>query len=329
MMFDDSIHFDSLLHTDDAFAGGDGDDAFHMDVRHADNSMPLAGALPQQQCMDSAAPARREDVDFGNLMTLYLHDVRRYPALDATAEAALLARIQQGDGQARDELICHHLGLVIAMAKRFNQRGLPLLDLIEEGNLALLVALNKFDVTRGLRFSTYAGWWIRYFLQTAVATQVPIVRPPLRAHKRARSGAWAQWQALHGVAVGEGAGGRATAVDHHAMVVPVPMHDNDTEGLLIAAGHVGDDTSDTVGALRDAPRLDALLHQLVAALPPRQRDLVMAHFGLDGQEGLSLADLGKCSGVSRERMRQVQVTALDSLRAALAQAGITRQAAMG
>jgi DNA-directed RNA polymerase sigma subunit (sigma70/sigma32) len=92
---------------------------------------------------------------------------------------------------------------------------------------------------------------------------------------------------------------------------------------------VGDDTSDTVGALRDAPRLDALLHQLVAALPPRQRDLVMAHFGLDGQEGLSLADLGKCSGVSRERMRQVQVTALDSLRAGLARAGITRQAAMG
>ena len=122
---------------------------------------------------------------FTNLMTMYLRDVRRYQRLDAAHEAALVARLSEevgsGDTSARDELICHHLGLVIAMARKFNHRGLDLLDLIEEGNLGMLVALQKFDPARGLRFSTYAAWWIRYYLQTAIATQVPIVRPPLRA----------------------------------------------------------------------------------------------------------------------------------------------------
>jgi DNA-directed RNA polymerase sigma subunit (sigma70/sigma32) len=116
---------------------------------------------------------------------MYLRDVRRYQRLDAAHEAALVARLSEevdsGDTSARDELICHHLGLVIAMARKFNHRGLDLLDLIEEGNLGMLVALQKFDPARGLRFSTYAAWWIRYYLQTAIATQVPIVRPPLRA----------------------------------------------------------------------------------------------------------------------------------------------------
>src|SRR5204863_6055671 len=139
------------------------------------------------------AAARAAGFDAGNLMTLYLRDVRRYRPLDVAREAALLARMEAGDESARDLLICHHLGLVIAMARRFMHRGLDLLDLIGEGNLGLLVALEKFDHSLGLRLSTYAVWWIRYYLQTAVATQVPIVRPPLRAQRRAGREAWLQW----------------------------------------------------------------------------------------------------------------------------------------
>jgi RNA polymerase sigma factor (sigma-70 family) len=318
-MFNDSLHFQGLF--DDAPVAHDMPEQFQQ---HSDDEPADEAVVPQAREAPEAA-------DFGNLMTLYLQDVRRYPALNAAQEGALLARMAQGDTMARQDLICHHLGLVIAMARRFNQRGLPLLDLIEEGNLALLVALDKFDTSRGLRFSTYAGWWIRYFLQTAVATQVPIVRPPLRAQKRARTGAWSQWQALHGVESVDAASADANVAEAaalHPAVVPVPMHDADTESQLINAGHVGGDACEAVSALRDGPRLDALLHELVAALPPRQRDLLVARFGLDGQDGLSLADLGKCSGVSRERMRQVQVQALEALREALAQAGITRDAAM-
>lgn len=262
------------------------------------------------------------DPDLRNLMTLYLRDVRRWPALDAVAEAALFARVQAGDAAARDALICHHLGLVIAIARRFNRRGLELLDLIEEGNLGLLVALEKFDAARGLRLSTYAGWWIRYFVQTALATQVAIVRPPLRAQQQARAGAWTQWQALHGPAPG---GDPAPA----ALVTAVALHDADTETALAAWGHVGADVLDDVAALHDGTRLAALLRQLVDALPPRQRDLVVARFGLDGQDECTLADLGKDSGVSRERMRQVQATALDALRDGLARAGVTRAGALG
>jgi RNA polymerase sigma factor (sigma-70 family) len=305
-MFDDSIHFDSLPHDVETEAGVD------------------AGAdadMPDPQADVTTRRIARQDVDFGNLMTLYLRDVRRWPALDGPAEAALFDRIEEGDTLARDALICHHLGLVIAMARRFNQRGLELLDLIEEGNLALLVALGKFDRARALRFSTYAGWWVRYFLQTALATQVPIVRPPLRAQKRARSGAWAQWQALHGVDAPDS----STA---HALVTSIAMHDDDIEERLADAGQVGNDVSEEVSASRDGPRLALLLRRLLADLPVRQRELLIARFGLDGQDECTLADLGKGSGVSRERMRQVQVTALQALRDGLERAGITRHCAI-
>jgi RNA polymerase nonessential primary-like sigma factor len=234
-------------------------------------------------------------------------------------------RLSAGDATARDALICHHLGLVISLARRFNNRGLELLDLIEEGNLALLVALEKFDTARGVRFSTYAGWWIRYFIQTALATQVAIVRPPLRAQKQARSGAWAQWQAMHGAASPDTADEPAAA----PLVTSVAMHDADIESELSHSGHVGGDVMDDVAATRDGRVLSDLLRRLVAELPPRQRSLVEARFGLDGQDECTLADLGKDNGVSRERMRQVQAVALQTLRDGLARAGVTRAGAFG
>ena len=338
-MHNDALHFDDrLLSTafthdghDAAVDDADGDDSDDIgdlgDIGHSGagtQELPLDADGPPSPGLQHTQPRRLPDADLRNLMTLYLRDVRRWRALDAEAEAALWVRWQAGDGSARDALICHHLGLVIAMARRFSQRGLELLDLIEEGNLALLVALEKFDTGRGLRFSTYAGWWIRYFLQTALATQVAIVRPPLRAQKRGRSGAWAQWQAMHGVA--------APAAEHHAapaFVTAVALHDADTESAMAECGHIGADVLDDVAAQRDGEFLARTLRRLVADLPPRQRALVVSRFGLDGQDECTLADLGKDSGVSRERMRQVQVVALQSLRDGLALAGVTRAGAIG
>ena len=308
---------------------------------------------------------------FTNLMTMYLRDVRRYQRLDAAHEAALVARLSEeadtchGHTSARDELICHHLGLVIAMARKFNHRGLELLDLIEEGNLGMLVALQKFDPARGLRFSTYAAWWIRHYLQTAIATQVPIVRPPLRAQRRAGKQAWSQWCDSHAVAGDAPADALADAPDavsdaapepaeaeanaespahlhvaaststthtaptqFAALVTSLTLHDEDIEAHFAAANVCHPDVLFEVAEHLDAPRLAALLRGLVAELPARQRDVVTARFGLDGQDECSLQDLGAEQGVSRERMRQVQATALGALREGLARAGVNRAAAL-
>ena len=182
-------------------------------------------AQEQDQTVDNALrdePVGAGAADLTNLMTLYLRDVRRFRPLDAQRETILVARMNAGSETARDLLICHHLGLVIAMARRFANRGLELLDLIGEGTLGLLVALERFDPKLGLRLSTYAVWWIRYYLQTAVATQVPIVRPPLRAQRRASRDAWQQWCSIHDITVPGSRADLPPARPQPALVTSVP-----------------------------------------------------------------------------------------------------------
>lgn len=299
-----------------------------------------AGAQQAEQTEQSADPTLRhcEGVDFTNLMSLYLKDVRRFRPLDAAQESLLFARLDAGDTQVRDELVCHHLGLVIALARKFSNRGLELLDLIEEGNLGMLVALEKFEPARGLRFSTYAVWWIRHYLQTAIATQVPIVRPPLRAQRRAGQAAWAAWDADHGGdsrpaephSTTPNAGGdpAPSAPQASSLVSSVALHDEDVEAQLLAANLCHPDVSHAVADQIDSPRLARLLHRLVEELPPVQRRVVVARFGLDGSDECTLQDLGTERGVSRERMRQVQATALATLRTGLERAGVSRMAAL-
>ncbi|KQV92782.1 sigma-70 family RNA polymerase sigma factor [Rhizobacter sp. Root1221] len=269
------------------------------------------------------ASEAREDARLPTLMTLYLREVRRYERLAPEREFELLSAMADGQDGARDRLICHHLGLVIAMARPFSHRGLDLLDLIEEGNVGMLVALGKFEAERGLRFSTYAGWWIRYYLQTAIATQVPIVRPPLRAQQRAGREAWQHWADAHD----------AEAVDFSdsapaPLVTQVAIDGDDSEAQLASVGHLEADVFDDVAARHDAPRLARLLHELVARLPARQRDVIVARFGLDGSDELTLQQLSALGGVTRERIRQVQVAALQALREGLEAAGITRDIAL-
>jgi RNA polymerase sigma factor (sigma-70 family) len=265
----------------------------------------------------------RDDTRLPTLMTLYLREVRRYERLSPEREFEVLSAIADGEDGARDTLICHHLGLVIAMARAFSHRGLDLLDLIGEGNLGMLVALSKFDAERGLRFSTYAGWWIRYYLQTAIATQVPIVRPPLRAQQRAGREAWQHWVDAHDAEAGDFSDSAPAP-----LVTQVAIDGDDTEAQLALAGHMEADVFDDVAERHDAPRLARLLHELVARLPVRQRDVIVARFGLDGSEELTLQQLSALGGVTRERIRQVQVAALQALREGLEAAGITRDIAL-
>lgn len=280
----------------------------------------LPDPLLAERLLEADSP--RADPRLPNLMTLYLREVRRFDRLPAEREFELLERMAQGHQGAREAFICHHLGLVIAMARGFGNRGLELLDLIEEGNLGMLVALGKFEAERGLRFSTYAAWWIRYYLQTAIATQVPIVRPPLRVQQRAGRDAWQHWVASHE------APGSAPPEIAAPLVTPVSIDDADADGRATEAGLRQPDVFDEVSERHDGPRLAALLHELVERLPARQRDVIVARFGLDGQDECTLQELSARGGVTRERIRQVQVAALEALRHALEDAGVNRDAAL-
>lgn len=292
----------------------------------ADGLSPQEGETPT---VERPAPTTGSDAALPTLMTLYLREVRRFRRLPHEDELRLLAEMADGNDGARHALICHHLGLVIAMARGFSDRGLDLLDLIEEGNLGMLIALQKFDLDRGVRFSTYAAWWIRYYLQTAIATQVPIVRPPLRAQQRASRQAWQRWCESHGTTVpGAEDAGPALPSTEDRLVTALPLHDADMEARLEEAGLYQRDVSDEVADQRDAPRLDALLRSLVERLPARQRDILVARFGLDGSDECTLQQLSDDRGVTRERIRQVQVGALAAMREALEEMGITRDVAL-
>jgi RNA polymerase sigma factor (sigma-70 family) len=311
--------------------GGGGADNTPAAVAAEGEAAPEAESLLPALPMPPGSPAG----DLPTLMTLYLREVRRFDRLSPEQEQQLQKELACGSDDARRAMICHHLGLVIAIARHFGNRGLELLDLIEEGNLGMLVALQKFDVQRGLRFSTYAGWWIRYYLQTAVATQVPIVRPPLRAQQRAGRQAWQHWCESHGATAaslpaegGEFTNGACDPVPLGPLVTTVPLHADEHEARLVEAGLHHRDVADEVAEGRDTPRLSALLRELVARLPPRQRDIVVARFGLDGRDECTLQQLSEERGVTRERIRQVQADALQSLRAALEGMGITRDIAL-
>jgi RNA polymerase sigma factor (sigma-70 family) len=309
------------------------DIGFDVDAASTPTGEVEAPTRNAEACEHDSPPTPIVDAALPQLMTLYLREVRRFSRLSPDDELRLFARLTDGDVGARDALICHHLGLVIAMARGFANRGLDLLDLIEEGNLGMLVALHKFEPERGLRFSTYAAWWIRYYLQTAIATQVPIVRPPLRAQKRAGIQAWQQWRDCHSPPSATAPDGAVLPAapmltPDAPLVTPVPMHDADIEAQIEAADLHHRDVLEEVAEQYDAPRLAALLHTLVAQLPARHRDIVIARFGLDGQDEYTLQQLGAERGLSRERIRQLQTEALQALREGLESAGITREVAL-
>lgn len=258
--------------------------------------------------------ARTPHATLPPLLTLYLRDVRRFGRLTAQDEARLARAHAGGDAAAGEALLCHHLGLVIAMARSYRNRGLDLLDLIGEGNLGMLVALGKFEVGRGLRFSTYAAWWIRHFLQTAIAMQVPIVRPPLRLQRLARQRAWSER---------DQDGGHDTAAVTSVALEDLELGRNGLHGVPVA-----EDPAAELSARRDGPRILSHMTHLLAELPPQQREVLVARFGLGGGTARTLQDIGTEKGLSRERVRQIQALALDSLRRALEHTGITPDAVL-
>ena len=265
-----------------------------------------------------ATPQRPLRTITADALASYLAEVRRTPLLSPEAEAALGRRIVQGDEQALQELVKGNLRFVVQVALTYRGHGLPLADLINEGNLGLLHAARKFDPTRGTRFITYAVWWIRQAIMHALAAGGGVVRLPVKqAEKLAKLRR--EFEAMQRVT------GTDPTVDALAQALDMPPAD--VADLLRAyRPHLsldaplteeGDSTRLDVLAAEHLPSSEAAyvsaamhqeVHDLLARLEPRQAAILRARFGFDG-EPQSFAEIGRALGLSRERVRQLEAQA--------------------
>jgi RNA polymerase nonessential primary-like sigma factor len=279
----------------------------------------------------------------GDLVTdvtqLYLNDVGQHALLTPAEELRYARATREGDFRARQTMIERNLRLVVSIARHYTHRGVALPDLIEEGNLGLIHALEKFDPERGFRFTTYATWWIRQSIERAIMNQSRTIRLPahvvkelnvvLRAlrHLETHAPPGGHDPSLEDVAhlLGKEVADVERLLRHqeHMLSLDAPL--DRESGLTIADGIADEDARAPELLLHDSA-IEASVAGWLAELNPRQRMVIERRYGLNACEVTTLEDLAAELGVTRERVRQIQGEALDKLRAKLERRGFTKDA---
>jgi RNA polymerase nonessential primary-like sigma factor len=263
---------------------------------------------------------------------LYLSEIGVSPLLTADEEKKFARRAQSGDESARHRMIESNLRLVVKIARRYINRGLPLLDLIEEGNLGLIHAVEKFDPERGFRFSTYATWWIRQTIERAIMNQSGSVRLPIHIIKDINTCLRAARSLSQRQDTNPTAAQIATYLDRDVADVErlLALHDRVTLRSSIS-DEDGAGPVERLCARRDAepPRcaqrddVMEIVDHWVCELSEKQRAVVERRFGLHGYRRETLEQIGEEIGVTRERVRQIQLDALKNLRNMMESHGIS------
>ncbi len=266
-----------------------------------------------------------EDSDSG--FQLYLRQIAQYSLITPAQEIKLAARIKRGDKKATAEMIRANLRLVVKIARDYANLGLPLLDLISEGNIGLMKAVDRFDPQKGGKLSTYASWWIKQSIKRALANQGKTIRLPVHLVDKIAKVRRVSTQMTEELGreptddeLAEEIGMLATKITalKSAAIRPTsldqPIGDDDsTEFGEIVGDEAADDPFET---LRDKD-LREEVGELMDVLDDRERRIINQRFGLDGQKPLTLEEVGEKFGVTRERIRQLQNIALNKLRKAL------------
>jgi len=261
-------------------------------------------------------------------LRVYLKEISRIPLLSREDEVALARRVREGDAAARARLTEANLRLVVQIARRYLNRGLPLPDLIEEGNIGLLRAVEKFDGTRGTRFSTYATWWIRQAVVRALANQARTIRLPV--HVELLLGRYQREQQRLSQALErpptmeELAAALGTTVEQIEEIrqQPVSLETPVGEGAGRVSDLVADPSADPSSAIAALFRERANLVTVLDDLAATERTVLRRRFGLEGDPPESLEAIGRRLGMTRERIRQIEGGGLRKLRALLAARGI-------
>jgi len=273
------------------------------------------------------------------LLDLYLEEITRVPLLTHEREIGLAQRVRRGERRAREEMVEANLRLVVSVAKRYRGLGVSFMDLIQEGNIGLMKAIDRFDHTKGYRFSTYATWWIRQGVGRALADQNHTVRIPqhVQEYRRKIAEAEAAYVQTHGKPPAAGYLARELdlPVAEVLRVKRLQPHSRSLDAPMTAAGteddgQLGEAISDDAFSSGLAGEVAGLrveeLHRLLGKLDARERRVLELRFGirlrdtacgpsLDYDEPMILEEIGRVFGVSRERVRQIQNEAFDKLRA--------------
>ncbi|MCL2829960.1 MAG: RNA polymerase sigma factor RpoS [Betaproteobacteria bacterium] len=271
-----------------------------------------------------------------DLTQRYLGEIGARPLLSPEEEIATARAIRAGSFPARQKMIEHNLRLVVSIAKRYLNRGIPFPDLIEEGNLGLIHALEKFDPERGFRFSTYATWWIRQNIERAIMNQSRTIRLPVHVIKEI-NGVLRTMRSLEGSGSHEENIERAAAqlkrpadeirrilaLNEHIGSLDTPLEADPTHSVLDA---VVDENSVNPETRTQEIELMTLLRSWLEQLPEKQRQIIERRYGLNETGISTLEAIASDLGLTRERVRQIQTEALQSLRTIIRRQGTSRDA---
>jgi RNA polymerase primary sigma factor len=268
-------------------------------------------------------PVRRTAVDEGSL-DQYLREISQYPLISREDEVDLAKSIKRGCEQSLDKLVRSNLRFVVSVAKKYQNQGVSLSDLINEGNLGLIRAAHKFDETKGIKFISYAVWWIRQAILQALAEQSRIVRVPLNRagtlHRIGKRSSALQQELGREPTVEEIAEGMdiseeevaktlSISQSHLSLDAPLtPGEDNKLLDYLPDTQNAGPDQETFERALTDS------IEEVLSTLKEREAKILRLYFGLDGQEPMTLEEIGSMMGITRERVRQIKEKALARLR---------------
>jgi RNA polymerase primary sigma factor len=291
----------------------------------ADVEADLFAALDELGAEEVEEPAEVEFEFSTDSLQLFLKDVGRVDLLTAAQEVELAKRIERGDHRAKQEMIEANLRLVVSIAKRYRNQGLPFLDLIQEGTIGLVRAAEKFDWRKGYKFSTYATWWIRQAVARALADKARTIRMPvhvveklnkivrterkLRA-ERGREPLNSEIAAELGMTVEEVEAIRRTSQVPVSLEKPVGDEEESEFGHFIEDDSVPlpDEAADTAFRI-------AALQKCLGALSQRERRVLELRYGLNGESPCTLDEVGRAFRVTRERIRQIESQGLKKLRA--------------
>lgn len=284
----------------------------------------------------AAAVKQHKYIDYTRALDatqLYLNEIGFSPLLTPAEEVHFARLSQSGDPAGRKRMIESNLRLVVKIARRYVNRGLSLLDLIEEGNLGLIRAVEKFDPERGFRFSTYATWWIRQTIERAIMNQTRTIRLPIHVVKELnvylRAARELTQKLDHEPSAEEIAGllekpvsevKRMLGLNERVTSVDVSLGPDSGKTLLETL--TDDRPSDPCDLLQDDD-LSQSIDQWLSDLTDKQREVVVRRFGLRGHESSTLEEVGQEIGLTRERVRQIQVEALKRLREILEKNGLS------